>query len=93
MEKEELDQDKIAKTTTVTAFTGSRTTTADTKTTDTSTTTKKSTESEKVVDVPDNLDDSQWEGDVMKYPARAKTSVQWVHTMARSRTATSMRTP
>lgn len=42
VEKEELDQDKIAKTTTVTAFTGSRTTTtADTKTTDTSTTTKK----------------------------------------------------
>lgn len=65
MEKEELDQDKIAKTTTVTAFTGSRTTTADTKTTDTSTTTKKSTESEKVVDVPDNLDDGQWEGDVI----------------------------
>lgn len=28
VEKEELDQDKIAKTTTVTAFTGSRTTTA-----------------------------------------------------------------
>ena len=65
VEKEELDQDKIAKTTTVTAFTGSRTTTADTKTTDTSTTTKKSTESEKVVDVPDNLDDGQWEGDVI----------------------------
>lgn len=66
VEKEELDQDKIAKTTTVTAFTGSRTTTtADTKTTDTSTTTKKTTESEKVVDVPDNLDDGQWEGDVI----------------------------
>lgn len=66
VKKEELDQDKIAKTTTVTAFTGSRTTTtADTKTTDTSTTTKKSTESEKVVDVPDNLDDGQWEGDVI----------------------------
>ena len=66
VEKEELDQDKIAKTTTVTAFTGSRTTTtADTKATDTSTTTKKSTESEKVVDVPDNLDDGQWEGDVI----------------------------
>ena len=66
VQKEELDQEKVATTTTVTAFTGSRTTTTsgDTTSADT-TTTKKKTPTEKVVEVPDNLDDGQWEGDVI----------------------------
>lgn len=66
VQKEELDQEKVATTTTVTAFTGSRTTTTsgDTTSVDT-TTTKKKTTTEKVVKVPDNLDDGQWEGDVI----------------------------
>lgn len=66
VQKEELDQEKVATTTTVTAFTGSRTTTTSGDTTsDDTTTTKKKTTTEKVVEVPDNLDDGQWEGDVI----------------------------
>ncbi len=64
VEKETLDQEKIAKTTTVTAFTGKPTEKTGTETKKT-TAQKKTTESEKIVDVPENLDDGQWEGDVI----------------------------
>lgn len=70
-EKEEADKDKLATTTTVTVNTDIKETTDD-KDNDSSAetskkTTKKSKTSEEVVDLPDVLDDGQWEGDVIVF--------------------------
>lgn len=60
-EKEELDRDKIATTTTVTAFTGK----ADSDENSAGTTTTRKKTDEKVEELPENLDDGQFEGDVI----------------------------
>lgn len=60
-EKEELDRDKIATTTTVTAFTGKAD--RDENSAGAATTRKKT--DEKVEELPENLDDGQFEGDVI----------------------------
>lgn len=59
--KEELDKDKIATTTTVTAFTGK---TENDGKSETTTTTRKKTD-EKVEELPEDLNDGQFEGDVI----------------------------
>lgn len=59
--KEELDKDKIATTTTVTAFTGKVENDGKSETT---TTTRKKTD-EKVEELPEDLNDGQFEGDVI----------------------------
>ena len=65
VKKEKLDEEKVATTTTVTAFTGKVTTTTTKKDETTTTTTTKKTEKEEIVEVPDNLDDVNWEGNVI----------------------------
>lgn len=65
VKKEKLDEEKVAQTTTVTAFTGKVTTTTTQKGETTTTTTTKKTEKEEVVEVPDNMDDVNWEGNVI----------------------------
>ena len=65
VKKEKLDEEKIAQTTTVTAFTGKVTTTTTKKGETATTTTTKKTEKEEIVEVPDNMDDVNWEGNVI----------------------------
>ncbi len=65
VKKEKLDEEKVAQTTTVTAFTGKVTTTTTQKGETTTTTTTKKTEKEEIVEVPDNMDDVNWEGNVI----------------------------
>ncbi len=60
-QKEELDKEKIATTTTVTAFTGK----VESDISSTSTTNAKKQTDEKVEELPENLDDGQFEGDVI----------------------------
>lgn len=74
-EKEEIDREKLATTTTVTINTDiTEPTSADTKkadgkaaTTTSATTTTKKTSSEEVVELPEDLDDGAWEGDVIVF--------------------------
>lgn len=63
-EKEELDAEKVATTTTVTANLAPKPTTTTKKGETTTTTTRVS---EEVVELPDILDDGQWEGDVIVF--------------------------
>ena len=63
VKKEELDKEKVATTTTVTANTDVKPSTAVTTTKETS----RTSSTEEIIEVPENLDDGAWEGDVIVF--------------------------